>query len=326
MRVLVAGHLCLDFFPALDDIPGHEPGELYRVGPMPVRLGGAVSTTGAALRALGVDIALAAAVGDDALAGLQRELLAQRGLDDSRMSRVAAPTSYSLVLQPPGADRTFWHHAGSNELFNGADLDLDGIDVLHLGYPNLLPALLADDGRPLRELCDRAHERGILTSVDLAVLDAGDRDRPERWEAFFATTGPAIDILTPSVDDLRSALGWTVRADPDGLAEAAQRMLDNGIAVIMVTGGTAGLHVAATGDADRLAGLPVLPQLAAAAGESHHVPAAEVTQISGTTGAGDTATAGFLAALIGGAGLVEAGVRAATLAARHVAGQPLTDD
>lgn len=34
MRVLVAGHLCLDFIPALDDDPGHDPGALYLIGPM----------------------------------------------------------------------------------------------------------------------------------------------------------------------------------------------------------------------------------------------------------------------------------------------------
>lgn len=323
MRVLVAGHLCLDFIPVIDSDPGHEPGALYLVGPMEVRLGGAVNTTGAALRTLGTEVAFAAATGNDTLASVQRDLLARKGIDHTRMVEVDSTTSYSIVLQPPGVDRTFWHHTGCNDLFDGAALDVEGFDLLHLGYPNLLPALLTDDGEPLRALCERAHGAGVVTSVDLAVVDAAQRERTAAWRAFLAHTGPGIDILTPSIDDLESAVGWGLPVDAHGLAEAARRLVEHGVAVAMVTGGTAGVHVALTPDAGRLAAHPRLAHLAAEAGTSHQVDAVPVERVAGTTGAGDTATAGFLDAVLGGAPLLEAGRRAVTLAARHVAGEPL---
>ncbi|GAA1798085.1 carbohydrate kinase family protein [Nostocoides veronense] len=325
MRVLVAGHLCLDFIPALDDDPGHDPGALYLIGPMQVRLGGAVHTTGAALAALGIDILLAAASGNDSLAGVQRELLARKGLDASRMVEVEGATSYSIVLQPPGQDRTFWHHTGCNDLFDGTALELEGVDLVHIGYPNLLPALGAEDGMPLRRLFEAAHARGVVTSVDLAVEPtAAPEDRAAhaaRWQRFLEVTTSATDLLTPSIDDLESAVHWGLGHGREALAEAARRLIGLGAAVVMVTGGEAGLHVATTADAQRLAELNPLAHLDP--GLALHIDPVVPERIAGTTGAGDTATAAFLATLLDGGSLRAAGERAAYLASRHIAGLPV---
>lgn len=327
MRFLVAGHLCLDVIPSLADEPGHDPGALYLIGSMQVRLGGAVHTTGAALATLGAEVLLAAAEGTDPLAVVQRDLLSRRGLDISRMVTVDSSTSYSIVLQPPGRDRTFWHHTGANDHFDGEGLDLEGIDVVHVGYPNLLPALRAEHGMPLRRLFARAHAAGVVTSVDLAVEPpVPSLDRPahaQMWRRFLERIAPETDILTPSIDDLESAVHWDLGAEAGALAEAARRLIDAGAAVVMVTGGAVGLHVATTPDAARFAGLPALAHLAESAGESHHIPAVTPERIAGTTGAGDTATAAFLASLCGGGSTRQAGERAAELAARHIAALPL---
>ena len=88
MRVLVAGHLCLDFIPALDDDPGHDPGALYLIGPMQVRLGGAVHTTGAALAALGIDILLAGVVTGASIGGS----------DPSLRNVIGGATSYGVEI------------------------------------------------------------------------------------------------------------------------------------------------------------------------------------------------------------------------------------
>ncbi|NNG21051.1 carbohydrate kinase family protein [Naumannella sp. ID2617S] len=229
MRVLVAGHLCIDLFVELNDQPGLEAGHLYDVGAMTPRLGGAVATTGEALRTLGLDVAAAATVGDDHLAVVLTQLLEQAGMDTSQLSRTHLPSSYSIVAQPPGRDRTFWHCTGANDAFTGAELDLDGIDLLHVGYPSLLPGLLADGGEALTALLTRAREQGIVTSVDLAVDQlALPGVRPTRE---FVPTVPARRIVTTTgAGDIATAgllhglcTGAEVREAAEGAVRVAAR-------------------------------------------------------------------------------------------------------
>ena len=151
--VAVAGHLCVDVTPELGEAPGLEPGRLYEVGAARLTLGGCVANTALALHAAGVPTRVSATVGDDPLGEIARRLLAEQGIGAEGIATAAgAATSYSLVFQPRGQDRTFWHHAGANAAFTGREVDLDGIDVLHVGYPPLLPALLTDDAEPLLQL------------------------------------------------------------------------------------------------------------------------------------------------------------------------------
>ena len=71
-EVVVAGHICLDIIPSLEQRQGSldkllVPGTLVKVGPAVVSTGGAVSNTGIALHRLGVPTRLMGKVGDDIL-------------------------------------------------------------------------------------------------------------------------------------------------------------------------------------------------------------------------------------------------------------------
>src|SRR5690606_41501022 len=125
------------------------------------------SNTATTPAGLGHDVAIAGCVGGDFLGELLREALAARGLPVGGLREAAGSTSYTVVTEAPGVDRAFWHHLGANAAFDGSGLDFTGVDLLHTGYPPLLPALLPDDGGPLADLLERAPEEGRTTSRNL---------------------------------------------------------------------------------------------------------------------------------------------------------------
>jgi sugar/nucleoside kinase (ribokinase family) len=97
------------------------PGAIVEVGPLAVLPGGCVANTGRDLYSLGAPVQLVADIGDDVLGWSVVNILSESGLDCRGIRRVPdAATSYSLVFEPPGKDRAFWHHVGANASFDGA--------------------------------------------------------------------------------------------------------------------------------------------------------------------------------------------------------------
>lgn len=320
----IAGHICLDLLPELAaGIP--TPGGLAESGRLQMRLGGCVANTGLALAALGAPVELVATVGDDLLGDAATTLLGSVSTAGTTLTRAPGQsTSYSIVIEPPGEDRRFLHHVGANESFDGSGVPVAGADLLHVGYPQLLPRLVDDDGAGLIELLARARAGGVTTSVDFATVDPHARSRP--WPQIVRRWAPLIDVLTPSVDDLAPAFPrQPATAGPDTPVrvadELAEALVHAGVGVAMVTAGRAGLCLR-TADATRLraggtvlAGLPdewTNRQLCA--------PPPAVDQIQTTTGAGDIATAGLLFGLLAGFAPEQALQLAAAAAGLHVSG------
>src|SRR5699024_5435425 len=142
-NVAVAGHICLDLTPNLPLGIGMLPGHLYDIGGMISRPGGCVVNVGAALVGLGLDPSLWGTIGADDLGDTVIREMATMGLRTDSIHRSGvAGTSYSIVIEPAGMNRTFWHHTGANEDFDGSIVHLEGDDLLHVGYPSLVPGLL----------------------------------------------------------------------------------------------------------------------------------------------------------------------------------------
>ena len=340
-RAMIAGHLCVDLVPKLDGpVPG--PGALAQAGPIELRLGGCVANTGLALSALGAPVELVALLGEDLLGDAVAAMLEAVPLHKLRVQRIPGPgTSYSIVLQPPATDRTFLHHVGTNAAFDGTEVTGEDTDLLHVGYPQLLPRLLDDGGAGLDSLLARARRGGVTTSVDFAKVDrARAADHP--WPALMSRWAPLIDVLTPSLDDLWPAFPTLAVEGGNGgggngsgngghdaalmAARMADELVRGGVAVAVVTAGSAGMCLR-TGGPERFGGggrlLAALPpdwfnrQLWAPSSASEPVR---------TTGAGDTATAGFLYGILAGLPADEALTLAAAAAALHVTGvAPLPD-
>lgn len=323
-RARVAGHICLDLLPRLRaDLP--LPGELVEVGPLGLRLGGCVANTGLALSALGAPVELVAAIGDDFLADAATALLSAVPDVDAALQRVAGrSTSYSIVIDVPGEDRRFLHHVGANTTFDPALVQVTDTELLHVGYPQLLPALVDADGAGLLDLLARARSAGVTTSVDFATVDPSDADTRD-WGGLVRRWAPLIDVLTPSVDDLVPAFPRTFSAvgDVPGLSIAdalAAQLVRHGAAVAVVTAGEAGMCLRTAGPERLRHGGQVIAALPDKwANRQLWSPAAVVEPVQ-TTGAGDTATAGLLFALLRGLGPEEALRLGASAAAMHISG------
>lgn len=296
----VCGHICVDLVPGLDGEPTLTPGALVGAGPLEFRLGGSVANTGGDLIALGAPTRLVAVVGDDELGVTLRRLLTSRyGPDHDVLLVEGGTTSYSLVVQPPGRDRTFWHHVGVNEGVDGSRVDPGRADLLHLGYPQVLPAMLVDGGAPLLRLMRRAREADVTTSLDFCVVDPASPAAAVDWPRLITDLLPWVDVVSPSSDDLAASTGRPVPADRDGLLAAADELVGLGAAVAMVTGGAGGLALRVA-DAERLGTSRVLRAVADRwAGHRSWAPPLPVPVVT-TLGAGDAATAGLLYGLLAG--------------------------
>jgi sugar/nucleoside kinase (ribokinase family) len=326
--IAVAGHVCVDVRPHLGVGTALDPGKLIEVGSAAVTLGGVVGNTALDLTALGAPVRVFATVGDDVFGGIVAAELAADPLIEAEPSVVAgATTSYSLILEPPGIDRTIWHHVGANALFDAADLDLHGVDLLHLGYPPLLPAVLIDDGEPLVAALRAAKAQGVTTSVDLAVVDPLSPVAAHDWPRILTRMAEFTDVLSPSLDDLTSALRIDEPYSPELVDRLARHLLDQGAAVVAVSAGEHGLHLV-TGSIERLraAGAALAPHAAEWADRTMTVPTVVVDVPTTTNGAGDASSAGLLFGIATGADPATSALLAAACAAALVGGHRTTPD
>lgn len=301
--IAVAGHLCLDITPLSAERARIDPGSLIEVGPLAITLGGSVANTGGALADLGAHVVPYATVGDDALGSLLLSKLAAEGFAHPHLSvSRSLATSYSLVIEHSGTDRTFWHHTGANAAFDGSAVDVAEHSLLHIGYPPLLPGLLDNSGENLRDVFAKARSAGVTTSVDLAVVDRNSTVGALDWDAILSSIFAHCDIATPSFDDLTSAFGSDEPYSPDLVDRFADRLLAEGVAVVAISAGQHGLRMRTASQERLLAGGKILAPLARSwADRSLTVPPLRVDHPVTTTGAGDASTAGLLYALSQGA-------------------------
>ena len=301
-KAVVAGHVCLDVIPQFVGGGGLPvPGALAEVGPVTVAAGGSVSNTGLALHRLGVDVRLVGRVGDDAFGREVRRLYeaAGPGLGDDLQVAAGEATSYTVVLNPPAEDRRFLHCPGVNATFSAADVPAEALRdarLFHFGYPPIMRDLCADNGGPLREIFAAAKSAGLVTSLDLCGIDPSSWAGRVNWPALLAKVLPDVDLFLPSLDETLAALSRSAET-PAELGGVADRLLAMGPAVVGLKMGADGVYlktatqrgrVTAAGlDADVWAGRELLG------------PTFDVS-VAGTTGAGDTTIAGFLAAVLRG--------------------------
>jgi sugar/nucleoside kinase (ribokinase family) len=330
-EVIVAGHICLDIIPSLEQRQGSldkllVPGTLVKVGPAVVSTGGAVSNTGIALHRLGVPTRLMGKVGDDILGRAILDVLRSHSpaLADGMIVARGEPSSYTVVISPPGVDRMFLHCPGANDTFGADDVAyarLDGARLFHFGYPPIMRRMYQNGGRELATMFRRVKSLGITTSLDMTMIDPESEAGRVDWRALLRRVLPHVDVFLPSFDEMQLMLNRKGNLSPATLREMADELLAMGCAIVGLKLGDQGLYVRTTNDAKRIS--PVVARASrlrlnesvgnrkrdARATESWLnrellAPCFKVNVV-GTTGSGDCTIAGFLAGLLKGLPLEE---------------------
>jgi sugar/nucleoside kinase (ribokinase family) len=324
--IVACGHLCIDIIPGFPapaagapPVDWFRPGRLFNVGAPTIGTGGSVSNTGLSLHRLGVPTRLVARIGDDPLGSLILERVASHGKELARGIRVVPgeTTSYTVVLNPPGIDRIFYHCPGANDTFGEEDVEdavLEGAGIFHFGYPPLMRRMFADGGAGLSHLFERARGRGALTSLDLALPDPASESGRVDWKSFLDRVLPRVDVFVPSIEELlfmedRPTYDRLAPRGGDAMARGvtlaqcaalAERALRRGVSVVLIKLGDRGAYLRtgrnaapgpSAGSAGRSGGWKA---------RELHVPVFKANEVAGTTGAGDATIAGFLASIAKG--------------------------
>ena len=322
-RVIVAGHICLDMTPDLSKFTEKQfqtllqPGKMLQTGRFSLDGGGAVANTGFALHRLGVPTRLIAKIGTDLFGEELRKIIKQVGgqIGEHLVLDPSAPTSLTLILNPPGFDRSFLHFHGANDAFYASDLPrtvLEQADLFHFGYPSLMRSIFRGDGGEMVSIMQRARQAGLSTSLDFSLPDPFSQAGQVDWVEFLANVLPLMDVFLPSIEELtfllkrelyfkmcQSSSGSFIdQVSPDLVRELGQIVLDHGVKAVMIKLGSRGIYLR-TGKEDvwgkRGRGLQDLTS--DWYDRELWAPAFEVP-VSGTTGAGVAAVGGFLASVL----------------------------
>jgi sugar/nucleoside kinase (ribokinase family) len=216
-------------------------------------------------------------------------------------------TSYTVVINPPGIDRVFFHCPGANDTFTDADVPNSvfvDTSIFHFGYPPLMKSIWSDGGACLLRLFSRARAGRVITSLDMSLPDPNSPSGRIDWSAFLARVLPAVDIFVPSIEEFLfmidrpafdrlsaltggDAIVRSISLRDTGLL--AERAIQAGVSAVLIKMGDRGAFLR-TGP-HGLAGHPGWTD------RQLYTPVFRVPTVSGTTGAGDATIAGFLASV-----------------------------
>ena len=233
-----------------------------------IRLAPAGSSAGTAvgLAKLGLEVATAGAVGNDALGDVLIRALNGYGVDTAHVVRKpGVQTSASILPIRPNGDRPALHAIGANAVYSIDDVPwalIENAAHLHLGGNDSMRGLGRDGAA---QILRRARDGGATTSMD--ILSEGS----PKLLAILKPCLPLVDWFMPNADQ---ACKLTDSRMPE---EAASRLLDLGVGGVVLTMGGHG-------------------SLLATARERMHLAAHEIAVVD-TSGCGDAYCAGFIRAL-----------------------------
>ncbi len=325
---MVAGHICLDITPKFQ-IAGKQnieetfqPGKLLKVGDAVLGTGGAVSNTGIALSKLGFSVSYMSSVGQDGFGEIIVEKMAEYGKVDGFFRNREVGSSYSVILALPTIDRIILHNPGCNDYFTDDNIDwaiVSTARLFHLGYPPIMRSLYLDDGMELANILRKARSLGVSTSVDMALPDPKSEAGMMNWQPWFANVLPHVDFFMPSIEEMvlfTDRKRWQQFRDEDAdfvdivpiamYQDIADTLLELGCRVIILKAGQRGMYLK-TAKSEQFSQVKSFGNIDCTAWSERELWGSSylADSIQSATGAGDSAVAGILAAILHGLSVEE---------------------
>lgn len=325
-KMIVAGHVCIDFTPAFTCEKQKKfeniltPGKLVDVGKALFHPGGIVSNSGLAMKFFGADVSLMGKIGDDAFGKMLKQKLEELNAADGMLIDSNQETSYTVVLAIPGIDRLFLHNSGANNTFSADDIDYEKCKnavLFHFGYPSVMAQMYRENGYQLTKMFSKVKKCGCITSLDMAAMDEKSEAAQADWNEIFKQTLPYVDFFLPSIEELMFSLDrkryyellelaggrdmTEVISIKKDVAPLGKKLLDMGSKIILIKCGASGFYYRTASqkhfsELQETSGIDFSTFADREGFEKSYVPDAV---ISGT-GAGDTTIAAFLTALVQG--------------------------
>jgi sugar/nucleoside kinase (ribokinase family) len=209
--VTIAGYFCIDLIPCFNrDISVSDtsnffiPGKLIEIDGLSFLPGGVVANTGLALKKFNKKVFLNGLIGDDFIGKIALEWFGSYGLSEGFETTQVESTALSVVIAPPGIDRIFLESPGCNKVFNSASLNYKAISesrLFHFGYPPLLKQFYLNGGVRLVEMFTEVRRMGVITSLDFSLPDAEIESGKVDWPEIMKNVLPFTDIFVPSLEE-----------------------------------------------------------------------------------------------------------------------------
>lgn len=325
--VVIAGYTCVDMVPnfkkdrtftGISDL--FKPGKLIEIDGMNFVPGGVVPNTGLALKKFGKRVFLNGLIGDDFIGRIAKEWLDQYNISEGIVSTAASGTAFSIVLAPPGIDRIFLESPGCNMIFDSAFINFEAVSecsIFHFGYPPLMRQFYLNNGRQLHQMFSKVQKMGVLTSLDFSLPDPESESGKTDWPGIMEETMPYIDIFVPSLEEVLQIMlpgeyteiltsiessGIKDKLSMEKIREVGRRIIDSGVKILLIKAGSYGAYLL-TGN---ISSLNEKLEIKLSEKEWNYkelwcnaYPADDL-KIVNSSGAGDTAAAAFLSAILDG--------------------------
>jgi sugar/nucleoside kinase (ribokinase family) len=322
---VIAGYTCVDLIPDFKKTQPvtsisklFKPGKLIEIDGINFVLGGIVPNTGLAMKKFDKKIFLNGLVGNDFIGKIAIEWLDKYNLSEGINISDKAGTAFSIVIAPPGIDRIFLESPGCNQIFDASFINFEAVSesrLFHFGYPPLLKQFYQNNGDQLVDLFSEIQRMGVVTSMDFSLPDPESESGKLNWPRIMHKILPYTDIFVPSLDEvlqimkpgeyaeiLSSAASSDIidRVIINTIREIGRRFIDSGVKILLIKAGHLGAYLM-TGDISSInekAGLKL------AIGNWNNCELwckaykADPLKIKNSSGAGDTAAAAFLAAIL----------------------------
>ncbi len=262
--VVVAGQLHLEIVPTLTGSNVTlAPGKLLEAGNITLSTGGPVAGVGLALHKLGITTRLMGKVGNDLFGQAVFQIIAAHGANLA-VGMVIAPgevSSYAIVINPLGSERSIIYASGCNDTLSAADIRYDLVEraqLFHFGYPLAAAPLYDAEGAELVSIFQRVKALGVTTSLDLVLPDLVSTAAQMDWRTLLTTLLPHVDVFLPNAEELLMMLRRPLyeklvsRArrgnlldyvEPEVFSELSKVLHDMGASIVAIKAGRRGLYL-----------------------------------------------------------------------------------